>query len=285
MYEEEFSHETNYTLSPPSDDPNKDPIQLKQIYGDRAFLLYNLLSEQECTYYINESERLGLDQLTYDKRYRNNTRCTVLSPEISEAIWNRVKEYVAPIILEPNDYKQIGKGYKLEGTWIPSGLNPCWRICKYFPGGHFGPHFDGPYIRNSDERSLQTLNIYLNGDFEGGTTNFLSETQSLHSNVEGRFCAEEKNIVFRVVPTSGMALIFNHMMLHEGEELKSNVKYIMRSDIMYHRQNPPAFHQKEQQALNLIIEAQNKETNGEFQEAASLYRRALHLWPAFENSL
>jgi len=282
-YEENLSHETNFTLDPPNDDPNRKPIQYEEILGeDRGFLLYNLLSELECSYYINESEKLGLQDLTYQKRYRNNSRCIVLSPQICDSIWQRLKDYIMPINLEPDDYKQTGKGYRLEGTWIPVGLNPCWRICKYVPGGHFGPHFDGPYVRNLDERSLKTLNIYLNGGFEGGTTNFVKESQSLHPDENGHFCAEEQNILHRVVPAAGMALVFNHHILHEGEELKSDVKYLMRSDVMFRRQKSPEIDPKERSALEIMAQAQQSEIDGKYREATELYRRAFKLWPPLE---
>ena len=47
------------------------------------------------------------------------------------------------------------------------------------PGGHFAPHFDGYFARSTQERSLQTIMLYLNGDFEGGSTNFVDEKQTL----------------------------------------------------------------------------------------------------------
>jgi hypothetical protein len=55
-----------------------------------------------------------------------------------------------------------------------------FRLCRYRAGGHFAPHFDGYFVENSRERSLQTFMLYLNGDFEGGSTNFVDENQTLH---------------------------------------------------------------------------------------------------------
>ena len=37
----------------------------------------------------------------------------------------------------------------------------------------------------------------------------------------GMYRAEEKNILHRVVPEEGMAIIFNHHRLHEGAALRS----------------------------------------------------------------
>ena len=42
-------------------------------------------------------------------------------------------------------------------------------------GGHFSPHLDGPWVPHEDESSVFTVIIYLNSDFVGGGTIFLSE--------------------------------------------------------------------------------------------------------------
>ena len=55
-----------------------------------------------------------------------------------------------------------------------------FRLCRYLPGGHFAPHFDGHYDKSPSERSLKTLMVYLNGDFNGGSTNFVDEKQTLY---------------------------------------------------------------------------------------------------------
>lgn len=47
---------------------------------------------------------------------------------------------------------------------------------KYFPGGHFGAHYDGCYVRSEDERSLFTFMIYLNTAYTGGQTRFLDDS-------------------------------------------------------------------------------------------------------------
>jgi hypothetical protein len=37
----------------------------------------------------------------------------------------------------------------------------------------------------------------------------------------------------RIEPHAGMALLFQHRLLHEGSEVTSGVKYVVRSDVMY----------------------------------------------------
>jgi hypothetical protein len=280
------SHLTNIILDPPKSDPEKQPFKRVDIRDDnRCFLLYNLLSPKECQYFINACETIGLEELgnSVSKGYRNHTRCVVMSPGISEWLWERLKPVIEEITLLPDDYKQIGLGHKLEGHWKPYGLNNCWRLSKYVPGGHFGPHFDGPYIKDANNRSLKTLNIYLNGDFEGGTTNLIREDQMLYKNEEtGIYQAPEESILYKIKPEEGMALIFNHHILHEGEALQTNHKYLLRSDIMYVRENPPSLSENEQKALEMLAEAKRYEDNGNFNEAIRFYTKAFKLWPELE---
>lgn len=275
------SHLTNVILNPPDDDPEREPLKRVDIRDDnRCFLLYNLLSPKECQYFINACETIGLEELgvSVSKGYRNHTRCVVMGPKISEWLWDRLKPIIEEITLLPDDYKQIGLGHKLEGHWKPIGLNDCWRMSKYVPGGHFGSHFDGPYIKNTNNRSLKTLNIYLNGDFEGGTTNFIEEDQMAYKN------DKKEKILCKIKPEAGMALIFNHHILHEGEALQTNHKYLLRSDIMYVRDNPPVLLDNEQKALEMLERAKQYEDNNEFSKAITFYTKAFKLWPELEKS-
>jgi hypothetical protein len=54
--------------------------------------------------------------------------------------------------------------------------------------------------------------IYLNDTYKGGATRF--ETFAL----EGQ---------------AGMALVFDHGLIHEGGEVSEGLKYVLRSDVMY----------------------------------------------------
>ena len=62
------------------------------------------------------------------------------------------------------------------------------------------------------EISLLTFMIYLNEGYGGGATRFEAMT------VDG---------------VLGMALVFEHGLIHEGASVTSGLKYVLRSDVMY----------------------------------------------------
>jgi len=94
------------------------------------------------------------------------------------------------------------------------GVNERFRFYRYQTGQRFALHQDGTFARSADERSLLTFLIYLNHDFTGGETAFPEQGQ-------------------RIRPQTGMALLFQHLLVHEGCPVRSGVKYALRSDIMY----------------------------------------------------
>jgi hypothetical protein len=130
---------------------------------------------------------------------------------------------------------------------------------------------------------MVTLMLYLNGGFEGGSTNFVNEKQSLFKDVQGRYVAEEKNILYRIQPDPGLAIIFNHHRLHEGSTLRSGVKYILRTDIMYRRNERLELTQRDEQGLLLMKEAERLEAARNEVSAAEHYRKAFKLSPMLED--
>lgn len=250
---------------------------------DRAFLLYNILTEQECEYIISEAEKKGPKKVLGSDNYRNNSQVIFQSTSMSECMWERIKDQIKPILLEPGDYKQTVEGFKLEGLWEPYGFNTHWRISKYNEGGHFGPHYDGSTIFSSNLRSLKTFNLYLNGNFSKGTTNFIKDKQETYKNSQNQVVAEEENICYRVVPEAGMALIFNHYILHEGENVVGGMKYIFRSDILFRRNEPPQLCDSESLAISYLEQAKACENEGDFEGAVKWYKKAFRLCPTLED--
>jgi predicted 2-oxoglutarate/Fe(II)-dependent dioxygenase YbiX len=103
--------------------------------------------------------------------------------------------------------------------WHAVGANERLRCYRYQPGQYFAPHFDGAFVRSRGERSLLTFMVYLNAVEGGGATRF-----------------PDHEVAF--TPRPGAALLFNHMLLHEGAPVTAGVKYAVRSDVMFRRRAP-----------------------------------------------
>jgi hypothetical protein len=77
-------------------------------------------------------------------------------------------------------------------------------------------------MESVNEQSFMTLNIYLDtvSTSAGGVTRFLSSSQE---------------VITKIQPELGQALMFRDDVWHDGEELSDGVKYLLRTDVMYAR--------------------------------------------------
>jgi len=184
-------------------------MQLEKI-TDKVFVIHNFMSAEECEEYIEWSEQKGYDEAkvgygkkqVMNKMVRNNERIIYDSQEMANELWRR---------LEPFAPKET-----IIGT--ACGINERFRFYKYKPGQRFKPHIDGSFIRNINEWSSYTFMVYLNDVEDGGATIF-------------------NNTNTKVLPETGKALIFFHKIMHEGEEVRKGLKYVLRSDVMYQRKS------------------------------------------------
>ena len=168
---------------------------------DKIITIENFLTEQECNDFINLGESLGFEMAKIDTgslvpEVRNNDRTFYESTELAEKLFKKLQPYLVPKI----------------GNSVAVGLNELFRIYKYQKGQQFKGHQDGSFIRNDIEASYYTFLMYLNHNYQGGETIFLNH---------------------KIVPKKGMGLIFLHKLYHEGSEVLSGIKYVMRSDVMY----------------------------------------------------
>ncbi|MEM1357259.1 MAG: 2OG-Fe(II) oxygenase [Bacteroidota bacterium] len=181
-------------------------LEVEQL-AEGIYVVPHFLSDEECQSWIDYCEAKGFEEATVNagrgrmvmmKSIRNNERYIHDDPALAEVLWQRAKNLV------PSELN----------ISIACGLNERFRFYKYRPGHRFRQHQDGSYIRNINEWSEYTFMVYLNEGMSGGATNFLK---------------------LPVFPETGKALIFNHKLLHEGAEVTSGTKYVLRSDVMYRR--------------------------------------------------
>ncbi len=168
------------------------------------FTIDSVLSSAECSEVILRANKSGFDAATInawdgpriDKDTRNNDRLIVDDFDLARHLWRKVDSFIPRM---------------LSGRQV-RGLNERFRFYRYSPGQRFSWHADAPFARENGELSLLTFMIYLNDGYGGGTTRFDSVA------IEGRV---------------GMALVFEHGLIHEGSEVTHGVKYVLRSDVMF----------------------------------------------------
>lgn len=149
---------------------------------------------------------------------RGNLRLICKDTGLAYALYQRIQSFLPIEVVEEGE------------VWHLSGLNEVFRLSKYNATDRFQKHVDTYFQRSVDnatlEKSMYTVNIYLNHDFEGGHTRFYSAKDTIEASV---------------TPSSGLCLLFRQphtaRLLHDGEEVNCGVKYLIRSDVMYCKQS------------------------------------------------
>jgi hypothetical protein len=173
-----------------------------------------LLSGAECAALMAEYQPTAwlpatvnsLSGRVVETHIRNSSTAIVHDGELA----GRVYERLVPHLPREMTDRMGGRPRRVR----PAGLYLPLRIYRYEPGQHFGPHHDQSYQDAEGRRSLLTFMVYLNEGFEGGSTTF----------------PDQERII---VPRTGMALLFQHMLLHAGEPVITGTKYVLRSDVLF----------------------------------------------------
>ena len=210
--------------SPPTpilNEENQDHQQ--RPFPEETFVLDSVFSQEECARLLNSAEEAGFGTTNYNQSYRGNLRLITTDAALTERLWERIKAFVPSKMTD-----------KWGSEWVAVGLNERCRLSKYYPGDRFQMHEDAQYIKSDKVRSHFTVNIYMNGGFEGGQTRFYYPPTE-EDPITGRWI--KGDVQCAVVPAPGRCLIFRQPpeahLLHDGEELGSGVKYLLRSDVMY----------------------------------------------------
>lgn len=276
-------------------------------FGGRCLLLRNVITADECSYLISQMSE-NLEPVRYRHDYRCNDRRVFSSIELADILWRRVAPFAQGFSISVGenvaDQKLLGfestnhddsdacpeelrLDYGSEGLWTSFGLNECLRFCRYSSGGFFRAHCDGCFKRSEDERSLFTCMFYLDDNFEGGATRFLKINGALTDENYLKLASDE-SVLATIRPEPGLCILFFQPgLLHEGEDLVSGFKHILRTDVLFKRDPTTKIQRTPQQieAWKLIEEAQAAEARGDCDEAWPLYRRAFKLDPRLERML
>jgi prolyl 4-hydroxylase len=166
----------------------------------------DLLSPAECAAVIAESAGrewlAGTVNTALGREVRANVRSNTLAILPDAALAQRVFERARPHVPAV-----------LSGR-ASHGLREPLRVYRYEVSQRFGIHGDQSYEGPDGTSSLLTFMVYLNDDFEGGETDFPEQRETIR-------------------PRTGMGLLFQHMVLHEGCRVSRGTKYVLRSDVLY----------------------------------------------------
>jgi hypothetical protein len=173
-----------------------------------------VLNAHTCGLLIMDAERIGFEESpvrtgnseTMRKDIRNNSR-VLFSPE--DHFLQTLEYFFLERDIVPKQYK----GMEF------SRLNDVFRIYKYTDGQYFRPHKDGS-IELEDEETQLTVLIYLNDCNSGATLSYPYGMSQVWS-VRKMRCMQ------------GYALVFDHDLWHEGEEVVNETKYVLRTDVFY----------------------------------------------------
>lgn len=263
----------------------KDYIN-KQLYGERAIVLHNILSADECAQLSSLTDQVHMTDASADHRYRNNMRCEIKSLPLAEILLPRVSPFIEhKKVVTSQNLDDVMQRELMIGEWKLCGMNDQFVLCFYLgeQRGHLGPHYDGEHQKSENECSIKTFMIYLNDEYEGGATNFLREEDLHFDEDKGIYCAPPGQIVASLKAKQGDCLIFDHKILHEGAQVLSGKKYIVRSEIMYQRTSEgDELTDAQKQGRTFLAEARKCEELKDFDAAVKFYQKAFKIYPELE---
>ncbi len=180
-------------------------------------VLNEVLTSAECAKFIARANHLGFKQAevafstgpALAKMIRNNDRIAFNDDLLASQLWVFVKDAVASF---PIADKALG-------------LNPNFRFYRYSPGQRFKPHKDGIINIDAERETRITVLFYLNEDFSGGQTVLMPLG----------IPADQMSSRIVIAPKAGSVLLFEHQTWHEGSEVLSGTKYVLRSDVIFEK--------------------------------------------------
>lgn len=202
-----------------------------------AFQLTGVLSAGECQRLIALSEQMGYlpdAAVSLPRSIRHNDNVVWI---VDDATHDRIWQRVAPYCSDEDGVFEEDAGI---------GLNQRFRFYRYGEGDYFQPHSDGAWpgsrvidgelVTNAfpDRFSRMSFLIFLNDNFEGGATRFLTNADK--PGLPARR-GDRVGVVDIRTPAGGV-LCFPHGMhplhcLHSSEPISRGSKYIIRTDLLY----------------------------------------------------
>jgi len=223
-------------------------LKLTSVDNQDIFYVDDFLSTSETRHLIQRTEQSGFKKSTPSgggsgrtgrEEPRSNEYTVITDQKLADQLFIRIQPFISPN-LEWMQSKYFPKEGGIE--WTAVGLVDRFRFYRYNRNDSYPRHMDGSYRRTVrrfqegkevefKQQSFLTLLIYLNEDFEGGSTNFFPDSQHC------RFLSdmENKEPLYRIQPKTGRALVNIHTVFHEGSAVERGTKYVVRTDILFEK--------------------------------------------------
>jgi NAD+ synthetase len=211
---------------------------LHEVYED-------VLTASECKKLSKQFEALAMYNVgphgghLNEAPIKGSTRSKTYDIPLAKYLFGRYQQVL------PSQFKYIDplwaevRGVK-EGYYRPVAINPYFRFMKYKKGDLLLPHYDSETHFGDQFVTLDSIVLYLSDSTTTGATTFVSDPQHglnplLWSFEDHNLPASNEIIYKSVFPHMGRMLVFDHRLLHAGDEIKNAhvVKKIVRTDLIY----------------------------------------------------
>lgn len=224
-------------------------------------VLDNVLNETECNLIRNiiDNPDDQTENEIYQNHYTNRNKICINFKSLSELILSRCDEYIPKYVYK---YCKIIKNLNNSTNkmyWNFKSFNDSWRLAKCNIGSSLRRHFDGALINSVDEKSIYTIMLYLNES--DGDIRFIN------------------GLSFS--PKCGRLLIFNQSLEHEGLVNEKEIKYFIRTELMYTREERVET-EKDILAFEKYQDAKNY-IHSDAEKSAKLESDAFELSPLLES--
>ncbi|KAN0032502.1 hypothetical protein ACTFIV_006401 [Dictyostelium citrinum] len=209
---------TEFKLS--NKDFQSSSLEVETIKGiENGLIIKNLLSNEECSKIRNSI----FNTLDNNEFIKHGLRIHKNSEEFANIIYNRIENYCVKTLKRKNP---TNSNQQLE--WVIDSVSPKFRFIRYNEGESFPNHTDGE-VKTENKMSFFSVLIFTNDcgvDFKGGEFRFFKKDNNLQL-VE----------ITSVEPKPGMALIFDHTIIHDSNIITFGQKQTIRSDLIFRLPN------------------------------------------------
>ena len=276
-------------------------IQMLNMKNDSLVVtIDNVLSNDTCKSIISFCERehplTVIDKLTVELKPKSEY--VIEDRTFATELYSSVLESPIKDFLEDNSVKRQPLGFDVtKGDWLVQGIDDTFQIFKVQPNDKsiVLPQRDAQRCHNNDKRSLFSLLIFLNEDFEDGNTEFyfpinensercVGKDMTVLNEIEAANGLEKGYDSFSVSGCQGKAILYSHDVLYQAYTVRNGCKWLLKANVMLKR-NMNQYHlvvsdTERNDYLKCVAyfeRGQSLEAKGLYKEANDIYEKALSI--------